>query len=135
MTFTIKLENGDIPFSSATGRPFEIDSTEKFKQDVRLVIAAANLDSLVGKLHDIWSLRAEITRRVTDACAAYKSEQDTVQKSDRLPQERFGRLEQVVVQPLIDPTSGAKSSTSYAYRLDFLSVKGVEVSITGTLVN
>ena len=132
---TFKIVNGDVPFNQATGRPAMLSSTDKFTQDVGQALdIVANLNGVIGLVGDVFSLRAEISRRIDAAFAAYKAAQDTVQKSDRPPEERFSRIVQVVVVPIRGPSSGSYDMTTFAFRVDALSVKGSQpASITGVL--
>lgn len=132
---TLKLVNGDIPVGRATGRPLTIQGAEKFSQDVREALdVLANLNGVIGIVGDVFSLRAEISRRVSTAFDTYKAMQDAVQRTTRPVEERFSRVVQVNIFPLRDPTSGTLAATSFAYRVDVLSVKGGKTaSLTGVL--
>ena len=140
MTVTFKIDKNDVIISSATGRPIEIEGKEKFTQDVRETLetdvqangTGAGLKSVIRLLGDVFSLRAEISRRISDAFDAYKAIQDATQKFDRTAEERFGKVAQLIVLPLRDPSTGSFSNTDYAWRADILSVKGSDPSsITG----
>jgi len=140
---TFQVLSGDIPFSSSTGRPFLLEGTEKFKQDVRENFqteaqadgTGAGLASMVGLIGDIFSLRAEFSSRLVSSFAAYKALQDRFQKFDRPPEERFGRIAQTIMMPLRDPSTGAITNTSIAARVDVLSFKGSQpVSVSSVLL-
>jgi len=142
VSLTFKIVDGDIPHGAATGRPLTLEGTPKFTQDLRQMLdddvtpdgRNAGLSQLVGTVGDSFSLRAELTRRINEACAAFQHAQESVQRFDRLPEERFSRIALVAVFPLRDPASGTFSNTSFAYRADFLSQKGSPTtSITGLI--
>lgn len=132
---TLKVIDGDIPVGAATGRPLTLSGTSKFSQDVEEVLdILADLRGMIGLIGDTFTIRAEVSRRLTTAFASYKAAQDAVQKSTRPVEERFSRTAQVIVLPLRDPTSGTFTATSYAYRVDVLSVKGgTATTVTGVL--
>lgn len=152
MTATLKLTNGDVSFSSATGRPFLLTGTDKFKQDIRENLdsaqqtdgTGAGLEDLIGLLGDPFSLRAEMNNRLTVAFEAYKKLQQSIQRSDRTPEERFGQLRTLTVVPLASILSpvlttsfvntGEVSKTSLAFRVDVLSAaKTTPTTVTGTI--
>jgi hypothetical protein len=142
MTFIIV--NGDIQHSSATGRPLTVEGHEKFRQDVRenLEIEAqpngtgADLQNVISLIGDVFSLRMEITRRISTAFDAYRAAQDQIQKFDRTENERFSRVAQVVCSPVRDTQTGLLSSTTYAFRVDVLSrnPRAGAATLSGTLV-
>lgn len=142
MTSGLKLTKGDIPFSSATGRPLLVEGLEKLRQDVRENLeteaqrdgTGADIDGVVSLLGDVFSLRAEISRRVVDSLTALKRVQDSVQRFDRTNEEKFARLANLVVVPIKPVGSGDISGTDYAFRVDVLSVAGATpVTVSGTL--
>lgn len=143
MTFTFKVVDGDIPFSGATGRPLELEERDKFTQDVRENLdtevqrdgTGADLEGVIAEVGDVFSLRAEIAKRITESFTFYQVVQDTVQRFDRSAQERFARIAQVQVWPVRSPGSGEVDKTTYAYRVDVLSLRGVKaVTVTGVIV-
>lgn len=142
MTITFKVEFGDVPFNSATGRPFTVETTEKLRQDVRENLdtvaqsdgTGADLDGVVGLVGDIFAIRAELSRRLNDSFDSLRKVQELIQRSDRTLEERFSRMTQLVVMPLREPSTGQFFKTSYAYRVDVSSAKSQKpVSATGIL--
>jgi len=143
MTITFKIVDGDIPFSSSSGRPITIEESNKLRQDIRENLdnevqfdgTGADLDGMIGLIGDTFSLRAEISSRIIESSSAFRRVQDLVQRFDRTRKERFSRVVQVLVFPLKDPQSGTFSNTTFAYRADFQSVDGANpITITGTIV-
>lgn len=136
MSQTFQLTNGDITISDSNGRPVMLEGTAKFSQDVRLTLDAANLASLIGQPGDVFSIRAQMNTMVTAAFNQFKSDQDAVQKNDRLVEEQFSRLAQINVLPLRQPGVNVINATAFSYRVDALSVKGGQAtSITGVIVS
>lgn len=143
MTITFMIKNGDILHSSSTGRPLTVADGPKFDQDVRETLdnevqpdgTGAGLDGVITFIGDVFSIRAEIARRVNDAFAAYKQTQNVIQRFDRTPAERFSRVVQVTTLPLRDSQTGNISQTAYAYRVDVLSdaARSKPATVTGTL--
>lgn len=126
---TFKIVDGDFVLNEITGRFETVEGVDKLRQDVARVIntdlqvdgTGSGLDDVIGTTGDVFSLRALISRRVTNAFNSLKLIQDLVQKSDRSLEERFGLLRQIIVTPF--GVDGSISSTSFALRVDVLSQK------------
>ena len=135
-TYTAKLMDWDVEVDDATGRPVELTGREKFKQDIREVLERdADLESLVG-IVDIFSVRAELTRRLQTSLEVYKARQNAIQRVDLDDAERFERIANIQVFPVRDPATGEITNTQLAYRLDVLSARGANspATVTGVLV-
>lgn len=132
---TFQLTNGDIQFSSATGRPLTISGTPKFKQDVAIVLdVLANLDGMIGMVGDTFSIRSELSKRLSDAFALYASQQATIQRNDRPVNETYSKTTEITVYPAVNPATGVVDNTTFGYRISVLSVAGATpTTITGTL--
>lgn len=131
-TVTLKFVKGDVPMSSATGRPLTVTGKEKFSQDIKMVIDIdSNLNGLVGQVGDIFSIRAEMLRRLENGFALYQATQDAFQRTDRDLVERFGRIAQLVVAPLKDG-QGYVSPTDFGFRVDVLSADKTQPATTST---
>lgn len=143
MTATFQIRDGDVIISEATGRPFVIEDEIKFNQDIRENLdsdvqangTGADLDGVVGVVGDIYSLQAEITRRITDSFTSFEKVQRSIQRGDRTPAEQLHKVARIMVVPIRDARSGEIAGTSYAYRVDVLSKKNRNpVTVTGLLV-
>ena len=143
MSLTFKIVNGDVQIGASTGRPMTLSGKDKFSQDVRENLdskvqsdgTGADLDGVIGLAGDVFSLRTEMSRRIIDSFSAYGQAQKNIQRGDRLPEERFNRIAQVIVLPIRGVNSGEFDQTSYSYRVDVLSDKsGSTTSVTGVLV-
>lgn len=118
--------------SRSTGRPLTLEGTPKFRQDVTENLSTkaqadgtgADLDGLIGLVGDIFSLRAEMSKRIMESFGFYKGLQDRIQRFDRASEERFSRVTQTIAMPLRDPRTGTITNTSIAMRVDVISVQG-----------
>lgn len=141
MTKTFKVQNGDILFSSANGRPLSIEGREKLSQDIKENLeieqlpdgTGAGLDALIGVIGDSYSLRAELSRRLNVSAEALKKLQNTIQQFDRTRNEKIARIVAINIFPLANQNSSKIEQTSFAYRIDFLSEEGEASLITGTI--
>ena len=140
---TFEVVNGDIPHSESTGRPRTVEGEVKFRQDVRENLntslqengTGANLDNLISTIGDTFSIRAELSRRVTSAFEAYQAVQNSIQRFERPLSERISRVVYVNCVPLRDAQTGEISHTSFAFKVDVLSGQvGTTASVTGSLV-
>lgn len=140
MTATFLIKNGDIVINQATGRPMLTVDTEKLRQDVRQNLTTtaqsngtgSSFDELVGRPHDIFSIRSQMSQRIYDSFNALKSLQNAVQRSDRTTKERLDKVVKVTVLPNVE--NGQASNTSYVWRVDVSSADAkATASVTGLL--
>lgn len=135
MSSTFKLSRGDIVISEVTGRPVLVTGKDKFRQDCREVISVfSKVSSLVGRIGDVYSLRAEIRRRLEDAFSDYQVTQNTIQRQDRTSSERFSRVQALNVTPTKNPGQNQFDQTSISYRIDVLSDDGEVTTVSGAIV-
>lgn len=143
MTTTFKIKNGDVVRDESSGRPITISGAEKLSQDLKEaagILIQPNgfgfgLVSVLGKVEDPIALRVEISRLIRDGIASIQRLQERYHRNDRSSSEKISRLVNVVVMPLRPSGSLEISKTTYAYRFDVLTQKGVEaVQTTGTII-
>lgn len=132
------MVDGDWVFNEATGRPVELEGTEKLRQDVRMNLSmdtqvdgtGADLDGLIGLLLDPISLRAEVSKRVVESFDAWRTLQRTIQAADRSKEEKIARVARVQTTSIRTPGSNEVEKTSYAFSVDVLSEKANEGPIS-----
>lgn len=141
MTKTFKIVDGDVSFSSATGRPFSVQDSAKLSQDLNenFLIeqqptgVGADLDGMIALIGDSFSLRAELAKRVNGSIEALQELQDIIQRSSRSKAEKASRVVAINVMPVANPATGQVDATRYAFRVDIISESGERETITGTL--
>lgn len=144
MTVTWKISQdgttrGDVVVDS-TGRPVEIEGTEKLSQDVRQGLTQAtdvegfgsDLDAIVGRTANEFVIRADISSRVRSSVRAIQDAQDRFHLVDRTSKERLAGITRLRVGLLQRGTEFDR--TTFTFRLDVKSVFGVTTPIGGQLV-
>lgn len=133
MTQTFQIINGDVAFSSATGRPLLLSGNTKLSQDLKEAGEIATqsngfgfgLEAVIGLVGDAVSLRVAISRKVRDGIVAMMRLQQQFQRSQRTTDEIIAKLVRVIVTPILKPDGSETAATAYAYRYDVQTVKGL----------
>lgn len=147
MTTTFLIKNGDVVYSSATGRPLMISGVTKTRQDLQEageIRTLANgfgfgLDDLIGQIGDAVTTRVAISRKIRDGITAIMRLQQQFQRARRTPDELIAKLVRVVVTPIVRPNQSGTAATAFAYRFDILTVSGLTpnatpISSTGVII-
>lgn len=124
----------------STGRVELLGDRAKLRQDTQQFLTqrrnrdgfGASLDDLVGIPTDPFTLRAQLSSRIRGSVRAFQSLQDRFHFGVRTPAERLFSITNLRVGQATQ--DGQTSRTSFAFRLDVVSVAGQTTPVGGTLV-
>jgi hypothetical protein len=137
MTTTFKIADGDIVLSRSTGQVELVEDKAKLLQDIdqhlgQIDYPGAALDELVATVSDEYVIRAELSRRVRAMVNELQKLQDRYQFRYRTRAERIFGIGKLIVMPV--SMNGIRQQTSYAFRLDVVSVAGgAPVTLNGQI--
>jgi hypothetical protein len=136
MTRTLKIVNGDVVRSKASGRLLTVTGRDKAAQSLTRLLGldeAAGLDALMGQPpEDESAFSARVQRNIRRAFDRLVQAQRGSQLAQRTSEERLASIQRMYVVPA--NFGGGSSKTGYALRVDTLTVAGQLVTTGGLLV-
>lgn len=136
MTQTFLVQNGDILFSGATGRPVLIEGQTKLQQDLKQATEIRTLpngfgfglDDVIGLVGDVVSINIEVQRRIRDGITSIMMLQQRFLKAQRTPEEVIAKIDSISVFPLQKPIVGGQVSTAYGFQFGVRTLSNLNPS-------
>ena len=116
-TTTFEFKNGDVVLTT-TGRPSLLEDVDKLAQDVEQHLGqteypGAALETIIGRLDDSFTVRAQISRQIRASVNAIRQLQNQYHSEDRNAGERISRVSKLLTSQTSQ--NGRPNKTSYAF--------------------
>jgi hypothetical protein len=137
MTRTLKIVNGDVAVSAASGRLTSIEDLDKARQTVSRMLGldapnGAGINEVIGTVPDSeFALSTAVQRNIRGEFSRVVELQTRAQIGDRTLAERLISIASIFVVPA--KFGSGSSKTGYALRVDALTASGVTISAGGLL--